>query len=78
MKPLCAGKSKGPRSFVTGPKGEIYVLLTQGIARVTPRTYQIERIATSPVPIGSGGDYLDGRIYFGAKSHLYSFKLPNS
>ena len=72
-----AVSQQGPRSFVTGPKGEIYVLLTQGIARVTPRTYQIERIATSPVPIGSGGDYLDGRIYFGAKSHLYSFKLPH-
>ena len=30
-------------------------------------------LAESPVPIGSGGDYLDGRIYFASGSHVYSY-----
>ena len=32
-------------------------------------------VAESPVPIQAGGDILDGRIYFGSKSHLYSYRL---
>jgi hypothetical protein len=27
------------------------------------------------VPIGPGGDVLDGRIYFGSGSHMYSWKV---
>jgi len=67
---------QGPRVFVRGPKNEVYVLFTKGIARIEPRTFQIKLIAQSPVRIAYGGDYLDGRIYFGNGSHLYSFKLP--
>ncbi len=33
-------------------------------------------IAESPVPIGLGGDFRGGRIYFGSGSHLYSYTLP--
>jgi hypothetical protein len=31
--------------------------------------------AESPVPINTGGDYLDGKIYFVSGSHLCSYKL---
>ncbi|MCX7824932.1 MAG: hypothetical protein N2689_05185 [Verrucomicrobiae bacterium] len=68
---------QGPRVFVRGPKEEIYVLFTKGIARVEPRTFQIKLIAPSPVRLATGGDYLDGRIYFANGSHLYSYKLPD-
>ena len=33
-------------------------------------------LAESPVPIGAGGDFLDGRIYFASGSHLYSYQVP--
>jgi len=32
-------------------------------------------VAPSPVPVGPGGDYLKGRIYFGSGSHMYSWKV---
>jgi hypothetical protein len=33
-------------------------------------------LAESPVPIGPGGDLLNGRIYFGSGSHVYSYQVP--
>lgn len=73
---------QGPRIFVRGPVGEIFVLFVGGVARVcddgagqSPR-FRLELVAESPVPIGPGGDLLDGRIYFGSGSHVYSWKVP--
>lgn len=71
-----SASQQGPRAFVTGPDGVTYMLLVQGIARIDPETYGIELIGKSPVPIGSGGDILGRRIYFGSGSHMYSYTLP--
>jgi len=72
---------QGPRIFVGGPSAEIFVLFARGIGRVhddrlaaSPR-FRLEFVAESPVPIGPGGDVLDGRIYFGSGSHMYSWKV---
>ena len=67
---------QGPRVFVLGPDGTIYMLFVKGIARVDPATFEITMLAESPVPIGPGGDVLDGRIYFGSGSHVYSYGVP--
>ena len=64
---------QGPRVFIRGPGGEIYVLFVKGIARVDVDTHRIEMLAESPLPVGPGGDILDGRIYFASGSHLYSY-----
>lgn len=63
------------RIFIPAPDGTIYVLLQKGIAKLNRRTLEIKLLAESPVPIGPGGDYLDGRIYFGSGSHVYSWKI---
>ena len=68
---------QGPRVFVSGPQGEIYMLFVKGVAGVDLNTHQIHMLGESPVPIGPGGDYLDGRIYFGSGSHVYSYKPPS-
>ena len=47
-----------------------------GIAEVNLETHAITLLAESPVNIGPGGDYLDGRIYFGSGSHMYSWEVP--
>jgi hypothetical protein len=67
---------QGPRVFVTGPDGTVYVLFVKGIARIDPATFRIELLAESPVPVGPGGDILDGRIYFASGSHVYSYGVP--
>jgi hypothetical protein len=66
---------QGPRVFVVSPDGAIYILFVKGIARLDPATFKIAMLAESPVPIGLGGDMLDGRIYFGSGSHMYSYKV---
>lgn len=64
---------QGPRVFVTSPEGDIYILFRKGIASLNPETFEITMLAESPVSIGPGGDYLNGRIYFGSGSHMYSY-----
>ncbi|MDE3001209.1 MAG: hypothetical protein OXU79_19195 [Gemmatimonadota bacterium] len=66
---------QGPRVFVTAPDGAIYILFRKGVAIVESDTHQIRMLAESPVPVGPGGDILDGRIYFGSGSHLYSYQV---
>jgi hypothetical protein len=66
---------QGPRIFVRGSRGETYILFVKGIGRIEPGSYAIILLAESPVPIGPGGDWLDGRIYFASGSHLYSYKV---
>jgi hypothetical protein len=67
---------QGPRVFVAGPDNTIYMLFVRGIAQVDPTTFSITMLAKSPVPIGAGGDLLNGRIYFASGSHLYSYGPP--
>ncbi len=66
---------QGPRIFVRGEEGTIYVLFAKGITRVDPTSYALRMLAQSPVPIDAGGDYLDGRIYLASGSHLYSYEV---
>jgi hypothetical protein len=67
---------QGPRIFVTDPQNAVYMLFVKGICRIEPDTFEIKLLAESPVPIGPGGDYCKGRIYFASGSHLYSYKVP--
>ena len=64
---------QGPRVFVDDDDGTLYMLFVKGIAKVDVATYQVTMLAESPVPISPGGDMLNGRIYFGSGSHLYSW-----
>ena len=64
---------QGPRVFVAGPDGTIYLLFAKGIAKIDAKTHEVVMIAESPVPIAIGGDFLKGRIYFGRGSHMYSW-----
>lgn len=67
---------QGPRVFVTPGDGRVFMLFRKGVAAVDLESFQISMVAESPVGVGTGGDYLDGRIYFGSGSHLYSYELP--
>lgn len=66
---------QGPRTFIIGPNNTIYVLFVKGIAKLDPKTFEIKMLVESAIAIGAGGDYLDGRIYFGNASHLYSWTV---
>ena len=66
-------RQQGPRVFVTTPAGSVYMLFVRGIVRVNPSDHSLTMLAASPVPVSFGGDWLNGRIYFGSGSHVYSF-----
>ncbi|MFW6171247.1 MAG: hypothetical protein ACODAD_12210 [Planctomycetota bacterium] len=66
---------QGPRVFVTDPEGTVYILFRNGIGRINPDDFSIGWLADSPVGIGPGGDYYDGRIYFGSGSHVISWRV---
>jgi hypothetical protein len=68
---------QGPRNFVKTDKGEIYVLFINNIVKVNPKNYELKRVANTPLPIVTGGDYLDGRIFFSDGSRLISYVLPD-
>jgi len=77
--PEALGKTtsgQGPRVFVRSPDKRIFVLLSKGIAQLNPETLEITLLAESPVAISPGGAWLNGRIYFGHGSHLYSWQAP--
>lgn len=67
-----SGQSR--RIFVPDGKGNVYMLFTNRIAKINPKTFGIELVTTFPY-IAVGGAYWNGRIYFGGSSHLYSYKL---
>jgi len=68
---------QGPRVLVIAPDKTTYILFRKGIARIDPADFSITMLAESPVGIGPGGDILNGRIYFGSGSHLYSYGVPD-
>ncbi len=66
---------QGPRIFVKDDKGTIYMLFAKGVARVEPKTHEVKLVAESPITIGPGGTFHDGRIYFASGSHVYSWRV---
>ncbi len=63
--------------FIKDGDGTVYILFVKGIGRIDPETHKVTLLAVSPVPIGPGGDMLNGRIYFGSGSHVYSYAVPD-
>lgn len=71
---------QGPRVFVRAPTAALFALFARGVAQVVDRgaaatdgRFALQLRAESPVPTGLGGDWLDGRIWFGSGSHVYSY-----
>ncbi len=71
--PVCL--QQGQRKLILSPAGDLYVLFRKGIAQVDPVTFKLSWLAMSPVSIDAGGDWVDGKIYFAAGSHLYSYQI---
>ncbi|MGI5818615.1 MAG: hypothetical protein ACOX9R_11025 [Armatimonadota bacterium] len=69
---------QGPRVFIEGPDDRLFMLFNRGIAEIdtTPKSHEITMLVESPITVGDGGAYLDGRIYFGYQSKIYSWALP--
>lgn len=70
------GGSQSPRMMIVGDDGQIYALFRGGIVRIAPGTFEHEMVAPTPVGVTCGIVLLDGRLYFGSGSRLWSYELP--
>ena len=56
--------------------GTLYGLLPGGIYRILPGTNSPEFLPAPPCPITCGMAMLNGKLYFGSQTHLWSCTLP--
>ena len=71
-----AAWQQGPRMFVRDGD-DIYVLFKRHIVKVDPERGGFGAAVASPIEIHTGGDCLDGRVYFASGSRLSSCRLPD-
>ena len=62
-------------AIACAPDGNLYALFHNAIVRITPGTFEVEKIADAPGFINAGIAILEGRLYFAIDSHLWSLKL---
>lgn len=67
---------QGPRIFIEVPDGRIFALFQAGIAELDPASAKLTLVAEAPRPLGNGGAYLDGRLYFAGGANLFSWEVP--
>jgi len=63
-------------SLLAGGDGKIYALFSRAIARIQPGTFQVDKLADTPIPISAGFAVKDGVIYFASGAHLWRFRIP--
>ncbi|MGI5818550.1 MAG: WD40 repeat domain-containing protein [Armatimonadota bacterium] len=65
-----------PRQTLTlGPDGNIYATFSTSIVRITPGTFEHQKLADPPGNITAGAVILDGRLYYASGSHVWSYDL---
>lgn len=63
------------QTLVLGPDGNIYAAFTSSIVRITPGTFEHEKLAEPPKGVSAGAVIYEGRLYYASGSHLWSFDL---
>jgi hypothetical protein len=63
------------QTLVRGPDGSIYAAFSRSIVRITPGTFEHEKLADPPSGITAGAVILGGRLYYASNSHVWSYDL---
>jgi len=58
-----------------GPDGNLYAMLSKAIVRITPGTFEHEKLADAPVNVSAGGALVNGLLCFASSSHVWSYRL---
>lgn len=59
-----------------GDDGQLYAMLRNAIVRITPGTFEHEKLADTPAPATAGGAYVNGRLYYASVSRVWSYEVP--
>jgi hypothetical protein len=63
------------RTFAVAPDGTTYGVFSGAVTRITPRTFEPEKLADLPASAQAGAAYHEGRLYYSSGSHLWSYML---
>jgi len=58
-----------------GPDGALYAMMSSAILKITPGTFEHEKIADPPVRISAGGALVNDLLVFAANAHVWTFDL---
>ncbi len=59
-----------------GADGKLYAMMTGAILRITPGSFEHEKLADTPVSISAGGALANGLLVFASGSHVWSYQVP--
>ena len=59
-----------------GPDGKLYAIMGAAIVKITPGTFEHEKLADTPVHITAGGALANGLLVFASGSHVWSYQVP--
>jgi len=63
------------QAVVRGSDDKFYLALSRALLRITPGTFEVEKLAEPPGGIEAGLGIIDGRVYFASRGHLLSIGL---
>lgn len=58
-----------------GPEGNIYALMSRAVLEISPGGREHRKLADTPVNITCGGALLEGVLYFGSGTRLWSYEI---
>ncbi len=59
-----------------GPDDKLYAMQGAAIVRITPGTFEHEKLADTPVNITAGGALVNGLLCFAGGSHVWTYQVP--
>jgi hypothetical protein len=59
-----------------GPDGKLYAMFSKTVCKITPGTFEVEKIANAPMGITAGGALVNGLLVFAHSSHVWSYRVP--
>ena len=59
-----------------GPDGNLYAMMSRAIVRITPGSFEHEKLADAPTNISAGGALVNGMLVFASNANVWSYQVP--
>ena len=72
-----AGAGGVPRhALQDGGDGYLYAVCRDAIFRITPGSFECEKVDDTPAGATAGGACVGGRLYYASGAHVWSYRVP--
>jgi hypothetical protein len=62
----------------SGDDGYLYAMLRDAIVRITPGSFECEKLADTEAPATAGGALVGERVYYASGSRVWSYEIPGN